>query len=195
MPARLQRRRLWNGFEVPPSLPERPIIRIGSSDGSTGSGADIECDGVRSCNDDCVDARCDPGLELREHLRSDRQYESQVLQRQQRPTSRDVVHLPSTQGFLDILDLRVIDIDVYDAFRCPSSGATPSPVRTTTVATTPPSRRSPPKGRPIIRLQPGRFGGTATLEIACTPFEDPCPEDRMETASWTAATLTLLGAW
>lgn len=186
------------------------LIRIGSSDGSTGNGVlNIECGGVAGpANDECGDAEVvtagitgvstigatDSGIDTAVSCST---------------TSGPAVNAdvwfaftPDCTGELDVstcgmnFDSR---LDVYDASGgCPSSGASPlicddngcgddATVSTLVFA-----------GQPLlIRVgSPDGSSGSGSLEITCTPFGDPCPEDLNGDGVVDGADLGLmLGAW
>ena len=187
------------------------LIRIGSSDGSTGSGVlNIECGGVAGPeNDECSDAEIitagvtavstigatDSGIDTAIACSTSSGPE----------VNADIwfAYTPACTGELDVatcgmnFDSR---LDIYDASSgCPSSGTSPlscgdndgcgddAAISTLVFA-----------GQPLlIRVgSPDGSSGSGNLEISCTPFSNPCPEDLNNDGVVNGADLGLmLGAW
>ncbi len=186
------------------------LIRIGSSDGTTGSGIlTIECDGgFGPGNDDCVDAEVATlgSNSVSTFGATDSDVDSVVAcSNSNGPNvSADVwfTYTVDCTGFLDISTCGAdfnSRIDVYDASSgCPSSGAIPFACSDDDCGNDASIATLGAEGQTIIiRIgSPDGSVGNATLEIACTPFEDPCPEDLNGDGVIDGGDLgLLLGAW
>lgn len=187
------------------------LIRIGSSDGSTGSGIlTVECGGFPGPpNDECADATAiGEGTTSVSTLGATSSGIDSALacSASGGPTvDADLWYLfeaPCT-GTLDVsfcgadFDSRM---DVYDAAGgCPSSGASPYACADDTCGDDPEvTGVLAIAGQQFLIRIGSRDGSTGSgdLVIGCTPFSDPCPEDLTGDGQVNGADLgLLLGAW
>ena len=185
-------------------------IRIGSSDGSTGSGVlNVDCGGLPGPpNDECADATgvsegvtnistlgaTDSGIDTAISCSSTNGPGVQA----------DVwfVYTSDCTGQLDIetcgmnFDSR---LDVYNASSgCPSSGGSPLACADDVCGDDASVSTLVFEGQSVlIRIgSPDGSTGSGELAITCTPFEEPCPEDLNGDGVINGADLgLLLGAW
>ncbi len=188
------------------------LIRIGSSDGSTGSGTlTIECGGSPGPpNDECVDAESLGSGDLVADFSTIGATDSGVDTALGCSTAggpnveADVWYLyeAACTGQLDIsicgadFDSRM---DIYDASGdCPSSGDSPVVCGDDVCGDDPEVSTLAIAGQQFLIRIGSEDGatGAGSLAITCTPFGDPCPEDFTGDGRVDGADLGLmLGAW
>lgn len=186
------------------------IIRIGSSDGSTGSAVlDIDCGALPPpANDDCTGATVvAEGVNNVSSLNAtDSEVASQLsCSASSGPTVLSDVWFSYTADCTGQVDISTCDapfdsrLDVYDgASGCPASGDASVTCADDVCGDDPSVSTLLLEGQTVLIRVGSSDGATGdfALEIVCTPFEEPCPGDFNGDGSVDGADLgALLGAW